>query len=364
MPSGCPEWCDPPIRVGLGDRLLPNWTIPNLTERPTRPDRRHGSRPVDDLPAVISVGEAVTSLARLLGDSLGPELRLEVDLRASDDLVRIDPIRFEQVLLNLILNARDAVGPRGTVTVATEATSCDHDAPGVFMTVTDTGQGMDADTLARSFDPFFTTKGATTGSGLGLPTVKRIVESASGPVSARSTPGEGTSIAVWWLAAHHESQFRPVSKSRSCGPTVTEVARPATTGLAAHFAPLAGASRGTRSPSDGHRESSTNVEQVDHGDAQNSPSTVSVPSRSCRPTGWACLSVVGAVIDDSFRLRRPCTGLRRDVKAGWRHLRGSQSFTMPSRATPVSPLPRRTTQATLARHRRHRTVQRRYPMAS
>jgi len=146
---------------------------------------------------VISLNEATQALARLLVDVIGPDIALGLSLDATDDRVSIDPIRFDQALINLVLNACDAVDGRGLVRIRTTTTSNGDRVPGVRVAVTDTGTGMDDATLSRAFEPFFTTKAPGVGSGLGLATTRRIIEAAGGSVSASSTLGKGTTVELW-----------------------------------------------------------------------------------------------------------------------------------------------------------------------
>ncbi len=147
---------------------------------------------------IVHLNDSTTALGRILSDILGPDVSLVLELGAEPDLVRIDPTRVEQVLLNLVLNACDAMADGGQVTIATRSQpDADGTAPGLMLTVTDSGSGMDAATRARAFEPFFTTKGSRSGTGLGLASTRLIVESAGGRVSAESQPGQGTTVSVW-----------------------------------------------------------------------------------------------------------------------------------------------------------------------
>jgi signal transduction histidine kinase len=121
--------------------------------------------------------------------------------------VRCDPGQLEQVLLNLVVNARDAIAADGTVTIRTAAATIAPGRPGwpaevppgefVALTVTDTGVGMTDEIRARLFDPFFTTKTGR-GTGLGLSTVRDIVRATGGHIEVESSPGWGTSVRVFW----------------------------------------------------------------------------------------------------------------------------------------------------------------------
>ncbi len=148
-----------------------------------------------------AVGESTSLLSRLLGG----HIRIETSFRAGPCGVRADPGQVEQILTNLVVNARDAMAGSGTLTIGTDRTELAADdadtlgleaGPHVVLLVTDTGKGMDADTVAHAFDPFFTTKPLGQGTGLGLATVYGIVRQSGGAVTIDSTPGSGTSVRV------------------------------------------------------------------------------------------------------------------------------------------------------------------------
>jgi two-component system, cell cycle sensor histidine kinase and response regulator CckA len=157
-------------------------------------------------PRVVDAAEVVMGVAPMLRRLLGEHIQLVI--RAAHDLerVRADPSQLEQVIVNLAVNARDAMPGGGTLTI--ETVNLDIDAkdaadhpdivPGryVALVVTDTGAGMDATTSARIFEPFFTTKAPGIGTGMGLATVHGIVEESGGSISVRSEPGSGTSFRV------------------------------------------------------------------------------------------------------------------------------------------------------------------------
>ncbi|MGM0578315.1 MAG: AAA family ATPase [Myxococcota bacterium] len=160
----------------------------------------------------LSVTRLVDEMSRLLETSIGP--RVHLDRRLAPDLppVEGDATQLRQVVLNLILNASDAIGDEeGTIVVKTGRTRCDRaclrgtllaeDLPEgeyVFLEVSDTGGGMDADTLAHIFDPFFTTK--EDGHGLGLAAVLGIVRAHEGTIEAGSVPGRGSRIRILFPA--------------------------------------------------------------------------------------------------------------------------------------------------------------------
>lgn len=145
---------------------------------------------------------------RLVGEKV--EVRLDVDERAGR--VRIDPGQFEQVLLNLASNARDALDHQGRLVLRTRRIS---DAE-VCLEVRDDGCGMDAETLERIFDPFFTTKPRGKGTGLGLASVRGIVEQHGGSIYVDSELGEGTSFEIFLPTTQKE---QPRSSARARAPT-------------------------------------------------------------------------------------------------------------------------------------------------
>ncbi len=160
------------------------------------------------LPQVIGVSKAMTSLAemlrRLLPTSIGFDLLLETPGRA----VRVDVNQLDRALVNLVINARDAMASGGRIRLATgHATFLEvHQAqpdpvpPGRYVTISvdDDGPGMDAALQARIFEPFFTTKRDIGGTGLGLATVLGIVRQSEGFLTLRSAPNEGTSFTLYF----------------------------------------------------------------------------------------------------------------------------------------------------------------------
>jgi two-component system, cell cycle sensor histidine kinase and response regulator CckA len=165
------------------------------------------SRKEEFSPQTVELGALLRGMKSLLARSLPANVRLEYELDDAPCRVRIDPGRFEQVVLNLAVNARDAMPEGGAITMRTgeihldEAYAEDHldVTPGHYsiLEVSDTGHGMDAETRRKIFDPFFTTKPADRGTGLGLSTVYGIVTSAGGYVRVYSEPARGTLFRVY-----------------------------------------------------------------------------------------------------------------------------------------------------------------------
>ena len=166
-------------------------------------------------PCALDPNAAVRALGRTLAQLTGRRVALELALAPAVPPVRVDPGQFDQVVLNLVANARDAIPDSGTVTIGTAAAVVLPNRPGwpsdvprgrfVALTVTDTGTGMTDEVKARAFDPFFTTKGAR-GTGLGLATVRDVVRAAGGHVEVESAVGRGTRVRVYWPAGAGASE--------------------------------------------------------------------------------------------------------------------------------------------------------------
>jgi CheY-like chemotaxis protein len=132
-------------------------------------------------------------LARLLGE----ELELALDLQPELDSVRVDPTQLEQVLLNLAVNARDAMPGGGRLTIETLNAIDARGRAGVRLTVRDSGCGIADEIRAHIFEPFFTTKEVGKGTGLGLSIVYGVVTQAGGTIAVDSAPGQGTAFHIW-----------------------------------------------------------------------------------------------------------------------------------------------------------------------
>jgi two-component system cell cycle sensor histidine kinase/response regulator CckA len=147
-------------------------------------------------PRVVSLNAMVTDLTPMLQRLLGTDVALESDLEPELGNVFVDPAQMEQTLINLILNARDAMPSGGQVRIGTRNVDLEGESY-VALTVSDTGIGMDAETQARIFEPFFTTKQGGGGRGLGLATVHGTVEQSGGRILVDSTPGQGTTFTIY-----------------------------------------------------------------------------------------------------------------------------------------------------------------------
>ncbi len=163
------------------------------------------------------LNEAIREVNSLLARALGERIEIDVELAEELPPVGSDSGRLRQVVTNLAVNARDAIEGKGRLSIETELRSFERDDPAaptrkmadsdyVVLRVSDTGVGMDEETLERIFDPFFTTKDSSQGTGLGLATVYKIVDDAGGHIEVDSEPGEGTIFEVY---------FPPVARKRA-----------------------------------------------------------------------------------------------------------------------------------------------------
>jgi two-component system, cell cycle sensor histidine kinase and response regulator CckA len=159
-------------------------------------------------PKVLALNTSVTHMEQMLRRLIGEHIALNTELAPDLGLVKADPNQLDQVLINLAVNARDAMPHGGRLTIATDNVCIDTaDAaqqsadlqPGTYvrLCVSDTGRGMNAETRAHIFEPFFTTKGPGEGTGLGLATVYGIVRQSGGTIIVRSEPGAGTSFRIY-----------------------------------------------------------------------------------------------------------------------------------------------------------------------
>ena len=185
-----------PLRSGLESiRKAAAWGL-NLTQQMITT-----SRAAPAAPASLEVNAVVSSVVRALVPLLGDDIQVAVEPDPAAGRVQANSGQLEQSLMNLLLNARDAMPSGGRLLVQTGTATLDQlpggPRPAVVIRVTDTGCGMDAATLARAFEPYFTTKAPGKGSGLGLATVFAFVTQHGGHVDAVSEPGQGSTFTIY-----------------------------------------------------------------------------------------------------------------------------------------------------------------------
>jgi len=184
----------------------------------------------------IDVDALVQSMEELLRRSIGEQVRMQVTLRSSGSLARTDANQLESAILNLVINARDAMPKGGELALETtvvtldaaQAAGPDDLQPGdyVLLTLRDTGAGMPADVLARAFDPFFTTKPIGQGTGLGLSMIYGFAKQTGGHVRIDSEVGHGTTVSLFLPRAQEEAEPQAAESGevpRGAGETVLVV---------------------------------------------------------------------------------------------------------------------------------------------
>lgn len=167
-------------------------------------------------PITLNLNEVVTNLHRMLERLIGEDITLAMELQPDLWAVKVDPGQLEQVIMNLVVNARDAMPTGGRLTIETANVPFEGNlpetlvSPCVRLSITDTGCGMDQNTLAHLFEPFFTTKGQGKGTGLGLATVYGIIKQSEGEITVNSQPEQGATFTIY-LPAHEIVSLSPVS---------------------------------------------------------------------------------------------------------------------------------------------------------
>jgi CheY-like chemotaxis protein len=184
-------------------------------------------------PQLVDLNEVVNRVSSMLKRLIGEDIELSAQLSAPLDGVRADPGQIEQIVVNLAVNARDAMPDGGRLTIQTsnvvidEAFAAQHPGvatgPHVLLSVSDSGIGMDQQTRAHLFEPFFTTKRRGEGTGLGLSTVYGIVKQSGGMISVYSEPGHGASFKILLPTAAPSAERdveRPAAASLSGSETI------------------------------------------------------------------------------------------------------------------------------------------------
>jgi PAS domain S-box-containing protein len=186
-------------------------------------------------PRLVDLNAIVAGMERMLRRLIGEDIELAVVLGAPLHAARLDPGQVEQIIMNLVVNARDAMPAGGKLTIETasvvldERYAADHvgavAAPHVMLAVSDTGTGMDEVTRAHIFEPFFTTKALGKGTGLGLATVFGIVQQSGGTIDVHSEPGRGTTFEIYFpqaepAAAEPVDRAPPAQVSRAGAATI------------------------------------------------------------------------------------------------------------------------------------------------
>ncbi|MEJ2186161.1 MAG: response regulator [Gemmatimonadota bacterium] len=171
---------------------------------------------------VVDLNQLLRSSERMIRSSLGESVAFELVIGEDRLTVRVDASTFRQALLNLAINARDAMQQRGRFTIETHLSSRDPDGGDEYVEIlaSDTGSGMSAEVQERIFEPFFTTKSDDRGTGLGLATVYATVTGASGTIDVDSTPGHGTTFTIRLPRARPDrpADGRPGSASAAATP--------------------------------------------------------------------------------------------------------------------------------------------------
>jgi len=217
-----------PVRADLLEIVVLSKRAANLTRQLLAFSTQESGEPQE-----LNINYLIEDIAAMLASMLGEDIALEILPAPSLGIVRTDPIQFEQLLVNLVLNAKRAMPEGGTLSIGTENVLLGDDeieshgldlpaGPYVMLSVRDTGVGMDKETLARLFDPFFTTRRGGDSSGLGLFSVYGIVKQHGGSIRVYSEPGMGSTfrICLPMIIRAVQSGFGQEADGGAIGPAV------------------------------------------------------------------------------------------------------------------------------------------------
>jgi signal transduction histidine kinase len=155
------------------------------------------SRPQSVAPRDVVLNELVRNFEKMLARAVGEKVKLDISLDPQAKVIQTDPGQMEQVLMNLAVNARDAMPEGGRLKIETRSIAPTGQ---IQLSVSDTGGGMPPAVMAHIFEPFFTTKKEGKGTGLGLATVYGIVKQSQGTIEVQSEPGKGTTFTLLFPA--------------------------------------------------------------------------------------------------------------------------------------------------------------------
>ncbi len=183
-------------------------------------------------PSPMDLNQHLLGMEKMLGRILGEDILLKMHLQEELWPIFMDPSQMDQVLANLVVNARDAMPSGGKLLIETQNLLLDEEYcsshPGssagehVLLALTDTGCGMDRETMEKAFEPFFTTKEEGRGTGLGLSTVYGIVKQNHGLIQLYSEPGQGTTVKIYLPRYTGQEEVRPLGRPSGSEPTGTE----------------------------------------------------------------------------------------------------------------------------------------------
>lgn len=179
-------------------------------------------------PIVIDINESIKETEKMLHRIISEDITLQTKLSSLPLRIKIDPGQFDQIIMNLVVNARDAMPKGGKIIVETSLQEVDEsykqkypaliNGEFICLTISDTGTGMSKETMSKIFEPFFTTKGNVKGTGLGLSTVYGIVNQMNGHIIVYSEPGQGTTFKIYLPPSNEE-----VTKERVKEKTVQRI---------------------------------------------------------------------------------------------------------------------------------------------